>query len=118
MNIVKYIILSGLLACILSCANKSLYQVEDVNSQKSSLLNKEISLVGVIHLKNSGVFICPEKRNEKCIAIEATKKIYVDIAALEGELIQLKGKYVDHEFTEDGVGFLPSRFVVSMIIKE
>lgn len=116
MNTVKYVIFYGLIALLLSCVSDNSYHVDDVSGKRSIFLNKEISLVGFIHLERSGLLICSEQKSNRCIPIEATIEIYESLKELEGKRVNLRGKYVDHEFSEDGISFSPSRFVVLMII--
>lgn len=119
MYIIKHVIFFVLLVSLISCvSNGSYYYVDDLNRDKSNFYEKKIVLTGVVDINNSILYVCSEVESKQCIPIEAPKKIYEDLKRLERNKVHLKGKYVDHEFADDGTNFLPSRFIVTNYSKK
>ena len=106
------------MASLISCTNKGRYYVDDLNRNKSNFYDKKILLIGFVDINNSILYICSEIESKQCIPVEAPKKIYEDLKKLEKNKVHLLGKYVDHEFADDGTSFLPSRFIVRCYSKE
>ena len=91
------------------------YVVEDINDKKSHFVGKNIFLNGTINLKSSGINICSNTGDE-CIPIEASIEIYESLKRLDQESVNLQGRYMEHTFSDDGMSFSPSRFVISKIL--